>query len=74
MFFGRSFRLQDAWYPFILVLSLPFPPANITVIPIIPDHLLSLVRHMGAHGSQPLQSVKDLLLLGILGCPSGELA
>jgi hypothetical protein len=30
-------------------------------------HLLPLVRHMGAHRSQPLQSVKDLLLLGILG-------
>jgi hypothetical protein len=40
IFLGGSLRLQNAGYPFILALFLPFPPVNITVIPIIPDSRL----------------------------------
>jgi hypothetical protein len=32
IFLGGTFWLQDAWYPFILALFLPFPPGNITVM------------------------------------------
>ena len=67
IFPGGTLRFQNAWHPFILALFLPFPPGNITVIPIIPDHLLPVVRYMGTHGCQSLQRIKDLLLLGILG-------
>jgi hypothetical protein len=67
VFFGWPFRFKDARYPFILVLFLPFPPRNVTIIPLIPHHLLSLARYMGAHGSQLLQSVKHLLLFAVLG-------
>jgi hypothetical protein len=42
--------------PFILILFFPFSPADITVIAVIPDHLLTFARDMGgsALADQPL--------------------
>lgn len=58
IFLCRSIRFQDAWYPFILVLFLPFaqgyPAKRGTVISIAANHLFSFVRGMGAHGSKCL--------------------
>ncbi len=40
----------------------PFSPGNITVVTIVPDHLLPPVRDVGTHGGQPLQGIEDLFL------------
>ncbi len=56
-------------------LFFPFAPGYVAVIAIIPDHLFSLVWHMGTpvfawlrrgkHGGQPFEGVKDLLFFPI---------
>ena len=45
----------------------PIAPADITVISIIPDHLLPLVQDMGKHGCQPPQGIKDTLFFAVFG-------
>jgi hypothetical protein len=45
----------------ILILFPPFPLRNIIIMPVIPDHMLSPVWHMGTHGGQPLQGVKMII-------------
>jgi hypothetical protein len=45
--FFRHFSLmslEDAWHEAVLVLPVPFASANITVVSIVADHLLSLDR------------------------------
>ncbi|MBA7665476.1 hypothetical protein ES703_73546 [subsurface metagenome] len=44
----------------------PFTATDITIKAIVSYHLLALVRHMGAHGRQPFEGVKDLLLFSVL--------
>ena len=41
-------------------------PGDIAVVAIVPDHLLAVVGHMGAHGGLPLQRIKGLLVFSIL--------
>jgi len=71
---GKSF--QDAGGP-VLFGFFPFSPRNVTVITVIPDHLLPPVRDVGAHGGQPLQGIEDLFLFFFSNeyaiIPSGEI-
>jgi len=42
-----------------------------SVISIVTNHLLPLVRDMGAHGCQPLQGIKHILLFSVFGPVKG---
>jgi hypothetical protein len=56
--FLRTFvGFQDAGDTVVFGFS-PFSSGNITVVPIVPDHLFPPVGDMGTHGGQPLQSVE----------------
>ena len=64
--FFTSLRFQDTGYGLIRARLFPFPPRNVAVKAIVPDHLLTLVRYVGAHGAQPFQRWKDLCFLSVL--------
>jgi hypothetical protein len=49
-------------YKFIAVLLFTLASEYVTVVSIVPDHQLSLVRDMGDHGGNPFQGVKDLVV------------
>ena len=38
---------------------------KVTIVPVMPNHLLPLVRYMGAHGCMPIEGVKDLFLFAV---------
>ena len=61
VFLRTLIGFQDAEDP-IVSGSFPLSPRDITVVPIVPGHLLLPVRDMGAHGGQPLQGVENLFL------------
>ena len=44
------------------VLSFPLGHTDIAVVPVVANYLFSLVGHMGGHGRQPFQGIKDLLV------------
>ena len=44
---------------------LPFAPADVTVMVIVPDHLFSPIWHVGTHDSQVLQRTKGFCLLSV---------
>jgi len=57
--FLRTFiRFQDAGNPVVFGFF-SLSPADVTVVAIIPDHLLPPVRDVGTHGGQPLQGIED---------------
>ena len=75
---GSQFFLYSLVYP--LTLQIPeyrvsihpgfvfsFYPADIAVVTIVTNHLLTFVRDVGAHGCQPLQGIKDILLFSVFG-------
>ena len=41
---------QDARDHSVLVCLFPLTPTNVAVVAIVPDHLRTLVGHMGTHG------------------------
>jgi len=43
-------------------LSFPLGHADIAVLPVVANYLFSLVGHMGGHGRQPLQGVKEFFV------------
>jgi len=49
-------------YKFIAVLLFTLASEYVTVVSIVPDHQISLVRDMGGHGGNPFQGVKDLVV------------
>jgi len=54
-------RLEDAGDPVVFGFF-SLSPGDITVVSIIPHHLLSPVRDVGTHGGQPLKGIEDLFL------------
>jgi hypothetical protein len=44
------------------VLSFPLGHTDIAVLPVVANYLFSLVGHMGGHGRQPLQGVKEFFV------------
>ena len=79
---GWTVRFKNGGNDVIFVLNLSFSTADITVVAVISDHLLALIRHMRAavfaelrrarHGSQPFQGVECFLFLtfhnvGVIG-------
>ncbi len=42
-------------------------PRYVTVVSIVPDHLLSLVGDMRGHGGTPFEGIEVLLLFSIFG-------
>ncbi len=53
-------------YKFIAVPLFTLASEYVTVVSIVPDHQLSLVRDMGDHGGNPFQGVKDLVVAILL--------
>ena len=47
-------RFQDTWNQCIPALLLASSATNVAIIPIVTDHLFTLIGNMGAHGRQPL--------------------
>jgi hypothetical protein len=64
---GWFIGLQDAREQSVLVYLLALTPTDVAVVAIVTNHLLTLVRDMGAHGCQPLQGIKDILLFSVFG-------
>jgi hypothetical protein len=61
VFLGAFIGFQDAGDP-VAFGFFPFPPGDVTVVPIIPDDLFPPVWDVGTHDGQPLQRIEDLLL------------
>ena len=57
--------LYDAGDFVIPVFLLPIAPADITVVAIVPDHLLPTVGNMAAHGSKPFKGGKFFCLFTV---------
>jgi len=56
--------LRDAGDPVVFGFF-SLSPGNVTVVAIVPDHLLAPVRDVGTHGGQPFQGIEDLFLSSI---------
>ena len=65
---GGFLRLKYGGYKFIAVPFFPLAPRHVAVEAIVTHHLLAFVWDMGAHGGNPFQGVKDLLLFPKIVC------
>ena len=59
VFLRTLIRLEDAGDPVVFGFF-SLSQGDITVVSIIPHHLLSPVRDVGTHGGQPLKGIEDL--------------
>ena len=55
-----SLRFEDTGDGIINSFLLPFTPDDITVIAIVPHHLLTSVRYVRTHGGEPFHSRENL--------------
>ena len=60
-------RFEDTGNEIIATFLLPFPPLDIAVIAVVPDHLLAPVRDVRRHGGQPFRRREDLGCLAAFG-------
>ena len=58
----EPYPFNNTGYQTILVFLLPSPTADVTVVAIIADHLISFIRYMRRHSNQPFEAIKGLLL------------